>query len=75
MKEKEPTRQDNREYLETQAPLRAKWLDKSLPPEVREEAHRELLKVRDAFTEKFPPLTGIFAYTQEDVDEAKKHGF
>lgn len=63
------------EYMDRQTPLRAAWLDKSLPAEVREEAGRKLTALIAEVTAKCPPITGTFTYTDEDVEEAKKHGF
>mgnify|MGYP001559039587 CR=1 FL=1 len=66
---------NQREYLQEQAPLRAKWLDESLPEDEREEAHRQLHQVVEKYTKLCPPITGTFYYTQADVEEAKRAGF
>jgi hypothetical protein len=64
----------DREYLEAQAPLRAKWLDQTATPEEREVARVALMALVAKATKERPPLTGTFTYSQEDVDE-KKHGY
>lgn len=64
-----------RDYLEKQAPLRATWLDESLPAEDRAAAYEQLTTLIQETTKKCPPITGTFYYTQEEADEAKRHGF
>ena len=58
-----------REYLARQAPLRAAWINGD------QEAGRKLKELVEETTAKCPPLTGTFTYTEEDVKEAKRHGF
>jgi hypothetical protein len=60
---------DQQEYLEKQAPLRAAWLNGD------EDAGEQLRQLIAESTAKFPPITGTFHYTQEQVDEAKRRGF
>ena len=64
-----------REYMDKQAPLRATWLNEELPADVRAEAKRQLLLLVEETTRKCPPITGTFTYTDEDVKEAREHGF
>jgi hypothetical protein len=61
--------QNQREYLEKQAPLRAAWVNGD------EAAGEQLKQLVAEYTEKCPPITGTFRYTQEQADEAKKAGF
>ena len=71
----EPTSKDHREYLEAQAPLRAAWLDESLPPAERAEAKKKLHALVEDFKRRFPPITGTFTYTPEQAEQAKQAGF
>jgi hypothetical protein len=65
----------DREFLEAQAPLRAAWNDETLSDEEREQAGAELKALVEQFSAEHPPITGVFYYTEEDVEEAKRHGF
>jgi hypothetical protein len=64
-----------REYLQKQASLRATWLDESQPDEVRERAYLALRQLVAETEEKCPPLTGIFYYTEEEEEAARKAGY
>jgi hypothetical protein len=64
-----------RDYQERLAPLRQAWNDPNLPQEERDAAGNALRELVAEVNAKCPPLIGDFYYTQEDEEEAKKHGF
>lgn len=67
---------DERKWMEYQAPLRhTAYFDENATPEEKAEADRLLRESIEVITSVHPPLTGTFRYTQEDVEEAKRHGF
>ncbi len=67
---------DQHDWLVYQAPLRhTAYFDENATEEEKAEAERLLKESIQELTDKHPPLTGTFTYTQEQDEEAKKHGF
>lgn len=63
------------EYIKAQACLRAiKYADTSTEAQVLE-ADSSLKRLIVEYVRDFPPITGTFRYTQDNVDEARRAGF
>ncbi len=64
-----------REYIQEQARLRAIAYNTSLPVKERDAAQAGLDALVKRYESEYPTIKGVFRYTQEDVEEARRHGF
>ena len=63
------------EYMREQARLRTIAYNEALPAQEREAAKKNLEALVERYRKEYPPIVGTFTYTQEEVEEAKRHGF
>jgi len=66
---------NDREFLEEQARLRKVLYDPGATPRAYKIARKAMDRLMKKYSEQHPTITGTFVYSEEDVRQAKEHGF